>query len=618
VETNLDSSLQSLPSQDSDSTLCGVYGIDSRYMKRAALYARVSGDLQAKEGTIESQVLALKKQIAAAGHALVKEYIDNGFSGPRFDRPALNEMRKDVKTDLFDVIYFHDADRIAREVTIQTIIIEEILKHRKQLIINGKDYVKNPENKFTLTVLGAVAELERAKIIERVTRGKQLRLSQGQLLGCGVHTFGYDYIRKSPTSRPQMIINEREAEIVRYVFETYASEQIGLDRIAKRLEEMGAVTKTGKKLWRRSFLKTMLRNETYLGVKYFNTMRTIREYANPIYDIKHSTKKNVKRGREDWIGVEVPAIISRELFERVQQRRADNRKRYRNPKVTQLLSGLVRCGCCGGSVFVYRRWERSKRKGPPCVVHSTAYKCNWRFRQQLHSKSSGVQRCTSRQIKGTLLEGRVLAMVKEVMLDPAKLRECMDFFREDARAAELRLEKQVKAVNGRLEALHEQKRRIIDLYASGDLSRDGYVEKNRELDGMVETLNARSKELADNTVLLRKTGAIDTSIAQYCEGVRVRFNRCSDPSTLRAFMMHYVEKIVHLNGKVSLHGRVPVKYEQGEDIETNTLPFCFESEVTREERYLEKMRTAEAMRYQQSVALLRKQSAAVLTNETSL
>jgi DNA invertase Pin-like site-specific DNA recombinase len=155
-------------------------------MKRAALYARVSGDLQAKEGTIESQILALKKQVAAAGRTLVREYIDNGFSGPRLDRPALDQMRNDLKTNLFDVIYFLDADRIAREVTIQTIIIEEILKHRKQLVINGKDYEKNPENKFTLTVLGAVAELERAKIIERVTRGKQLKLRQGQLLGCGV------------------------------------------------------------------------------------------------------------------------------------------------------------------------------------------------------------------------------------------------------------------------------------------------------------------------------------------------------------------------------------------------------------------------------------------------
>jgi site-specific DNA recombinase len=178
-------------------------------MKRAVLYARVSGDLQAKEGTIESQVLALRKQIAIAGHSLVREYTDEGFSGPRLDRPALDQLRKDLKTNLFDIVYFLDADRIAREVMIQTIIIEEILKNKKQLVINGKDYVKNPENNFTLTVLGAVAEFERAKIIERTTRGKALRLAQGQLLGCGVHTFGYDYIRKSPTSLPQMVINER-------------------------------------------------------------------------------------------------------------------------------------------------------------------------------------------------------------------------------------------------------------------------------------------------------------------------------------------------------------------------------------------------------------------------
>jgi hypothetical protein len=77
-------------------------------------------------------------------------------------------------------------------------------------------------------------------------------------------------------------------------------------------------------------------------------------------------------------------------------------------------------------------------------------------------------------------------------------------------------------------------------------------------------------------------------------------------------MLHYVEKSVHLNGKVWLHGRVPIRYEQADDMETNTLPFCIESEITREERYREKMRTAEAMRYQQSVALLREQSASSL------
>ena len=63
------------------------------YMNKAVLYARVSSDAQQKEGTIESQVVELKKQIAAAGHVLVKEYIDDGITGIVLDRPALEELR---------------------------------------------------------------------------------------------------------------------------------------------------------------------------------------------------------------------------------------------------------------------------------------------------------------------------------------------------------------------------------------------------------------------------------------------------------------------------------------------------------------------------------------------
>ena len=136
-------------------------------MKRAVLYARVSTDAQQKEGTIASQVLELKRQIATTGDVLVKEYLDDGYSGSLLDRPGLEALRRDVRTPLFDAVYFLDTDRIARDVAYQTIILGELIKHGKRIIIKGKDYVNNPENKFTVTVLGAVAELERAKIIER-------------------------------------------------------------------------------------------------------------------------------------------------------------------------------------------------------------------------------------------------------------------------------------------------------------------------------------------------------------------------------------------------------------------------------------------------------------------
>jgi DNA invertase Pin-like site-specific DNA recombinase len=56
-------------------------------MKKAALYARVSSDIQRQERTIESQLFELRKQIAAAGDVLVKEYVDDGHSGADLDRP---------------------------------------------------------------------------------------------------------------------------------------------------------------------------------------------------------------------------------------------------------------------------------------------------------------------------------------------------------------------------------------------------------------------------------------------------------------------------------------------------------------------------------------------------
>src|SRR3989338_3558669 len=109
-------------------------------MKKAVLYARVSSELQQKERTIESQIAELKRQIADAGNILVKEYTDDGFSGALMDRPALDQLRSDLKTNLFETIYFLNTDRIARDVAYQNIIIAEILKHEKQIIINGKDY----------------------------------------------------------------------------------------------------------------------------------------------------------------------------------------------------------------------------------------------------------------------------------------------------------------------------------------------------------------------------------------------------------------------------------------------------------------------------------------------
>src|SRR5215471_12201053 len=187
-------------------------------MKRAALYARVSTDKQSLQATIESQVVELKKQIAQSGNVLVKEYIDDGYSGAMLDRPGLEELRRDAKGNVYDAIYFHSADRLARKAAHQTIIVDELLRSGKQVVIGGKDYVENPENKMTLQMLGIFAEFEREKIIERTQRGWRHRIRSGGLVSQGNCTFGYDYMPKTTTSPCAIVVNEQEAEIVRWMF----------------------------------------------------------------------------------------------------------------------------------------------------------------------------------------------------------------------------------------------------------------------------------------------------------------------------------------------------------------------------------------------------------------
>lgn len=549
-------------------------------MKKAALYARVSSDLQKKEKTIDSQILELKRQILGTGDVLVKEYIDDGFSGARLDRPAMDQLRKDLKTGIFEVIYFLNTDRIAREVTYQTIIIAEILKYKKQIIINGKDYVHNPENKFTLTVLGAVAELERAKIIERVVRGKDLKLAQGHHSGRGCNIFGYDFVHKTPTTLSASLkINEREANVVKIVFNEYTKGEVGINQLTRKLEEDGHLTKTGKKLWRTSILKNMLKNHAYIGTMYFNKRTVSKEYANPLYGTTKTSIRYVHQDRSEWIGVQVPPIISKELFDKAQERLEWNRKKYRNPKTVQLLSNLIRCGECGSSYFAYRTYfKRPLKNNPENVYLRAAYMCNWRFRARMHSLKNGMARCHNKQVTTEILEGKIWDMAQTTMLDPEELRTKIAVLQGKQQNAQLRLRRQLAKVEKNILISSQKKKRVVELYAAGDLDRESYVKRSQEYDEEIKTNGLEKLEIIKRIPVLYKEHIIDFSIKQYCENIRLRFEKCIDFQSKRNFLLNFVDRIIHESNRVTLYGLIPI----GDNDEK--LEFKIERNITSSDR----------------------------------
>jgi site-specific DNA recombinase len=528
-------------------------------MTKAALYARVSSDAQQKEGTIESQIVELKKQITAAGHELVKEYIDDGLTGTLLDRPALEQLRQDAKTDLFDRIYFHAADRIAREAAHQTIIVGELTKRGKQLTIGGKNYEETPEGKLALNLLGLFSEYERAKIMERTSRGRLHRLRSGQLASGGHGVFGYDYIAKTADASATLVINEEQAAIIRSIFEMFASGTFGLITICRFLEERRILTKRGCRRWDNDRIKYILTNETYAGTRYFNRITAATEANRKGKQLIRG--RSVYRDRAEWIAVKVPALISRELFDQVQEKLAQRKQRYCTPFTHYLLSRLVECGVCGGRCSSSRRHSRIVRpSGKVSVYHQSAYRCSRQSKENMHDRTQ-FERCGNSEIATHMLEGKVFEMIRETMLDPARLRSCIN---SGGGLDDRRVARQLARVAGKLKALDDERRRIIGVYAAEQMTAEEYITANRALDKGLERLTHTKAELAAALRSSQHEGFVDASIRQFCANANVRFQASADFDAKRQFLVDHFEGVIFNRGKVTITGSVPMQAASGE------------------------------------------------------
>jgi len=502
------------------------------------------------------------------------EYIDDGYSGKILDRPALEELRNDAKGDLFDAIYFHSADRLARKAAHQTIIVDELLRSGKQVVIGGKDFVRNPENTLTLTMLGAFAEFEREKIIERTTRGWRHRIRSGGLVSQGNCTFGYDYMPKTTTSPCAIVVNEQEAEIVRWMFEVYAS-GMGVQAITRSLEERGVLTKRGGKLWYDKSIKWLLQNQVYTGIRYYNRMTRA---AEPAKGRKHAPL--TFRDRSEWVGVPVPAIISQELFDRAQARMQALGKRYRHPITHYLLSGLVECGECGCRCSSYRRYVGKQLvTGERSIYHRAAHKCNSGTSGKMHAREN-ITLCRNPQVATHLLEDAVFEIIREQMLNPVTLRGCMEALKSGAERDQEKVAQSLMAIARKIQAAEERKRQLIDLYASGHLAEAAYVDANISLDQELHELKSRKAEFVGGLPLLHRE-SIEPSIRQFCDIARVRFERCATFDDKRQFLAGHVERVIYDRYRVTVIGSIPIKMQLNnlQKIEIRKLSFCLRGEI---------------------------------------
>ena len=150
---------------------------------RVALYARVSGEKQAKEDTIDSQIESVTQRIA--NDALVCDpelrFIDDGVSGTILARPGLERLRDQAAAGAIDRVYMLDPDRLSRKYAYQVLILEELARCGVEVVFLRNPVGRGPEQDLLLQVQGMIAEYERAKIMERCRRGKQHAARRGSV-----------------------------------------------------------------------------------------------------------------------------------------------------------------------------------------------------------------------------------------------------------------------------------------------------------------------------------------------------------------------------------------------------------------------------------------------------
>lgn len=146
---------------------------------RAAIYARVSTFDQEPE----NQLVELRRYASARGWQ-VKEHVDHGISGAKERRPALDALLADAKRRRFDVLVVWRLDRLGRNLRHLIVLLEELQALGIAFVSLGEGIdATTPAGKLQMHILGAIAEFERARIVERVKAGLQRARAQGKRLG---------------------------------------------------------------------------------------------------------------------------------------------------------------------------------------------------------------------------------------------------------------------------------------------------------------------------------------------------------------------------------------------------------------------------------------------------
>ena len=471
---------------------------------RTAVYARLSVEDSKNPdcGTIENQLSLVRNYVESKPYLRqTAEYIDNGVSGTRFDRPEFMRMVADMRAGEIDCIVVKDLSRLGRNYLEAGDYLEKIFPFfgvRFIAVTDGYDSI-NPntaEDGLIVPLKNLINEAYAKDMSKKISTAIDIKQRQGKFIGCRA-AYGY---MKSPEDKNQLIVDREVSGIVVRIFECKAR-GMGNASIAKMLNEEGVASpmrykyekgltknkRYAESLWNDGTIAAMIVNPVYIG----DMEQGIQKEALYMGIRKHKPQKS---GRIYVEGTHEP-ILSRELFDRVQelveerkQKVIASRGKYDNvEKKENKFDHILFCGDCGGRLKFYRRVDN--RSGIAKVYYD--YTCP-------NSESYGEQFCKKKKIKMQDLEEAVeaaLCMHMNLFLDT---KEVLQKLNRTAQAKQIKADyrRQMTDTRNRLERAQSMNSSLYNDYADGLLNERDYLFAKQKYVKEAENLAQKLSELA--------------------------------------------------------------------------------------------------------------------------
>lgn len=427
-----------------------------------------------------------------------------------YARPQMLRLLEAVERGEYEAVLCMDIQRLGRgSMSDQGAILDAFKYSGTKIITPVKTYDLANELDETYTEFETFLGRQELRMIKkRLQRGKLKTVTDGGY--CANPPYGYE--RSYAGGKPTLRVVEQEARFVEMMYDCYANREMGAQRIADLINSLGAKPRRGEAFARSTVLK-ILRNPVYLGKVVWNRDNYIRKGTRG-----NDKKLTIHRPKEEWIIVEGihPAIISQELFDKVQARLAiRTHEPHFTGEVQNPLAGIVRCAHCGAAM------QRLGCRGGPLLI-CLKKGCN------VSSRLEYVEEAILQQLKQ---EGEQMRLsLKSGKVSPLP----------DSRKAEIpMIERELKKLQGQLGKLH-------DLVEQGVYDIPTFVSRRDELQARIDNLENRKKK-----ALLRETRTVNTEKVYSAICKVLELYPAASPQERNALLKSVIESAAYEKGKGS-------------------------------------------------------------------